>query len=312
MQSTLASIHSPRTPLRILALFTAVFCLSLASLAQSPTPARKHEIWPWPGPMPIELVKVSNVESDHLFRDLTIEIKNVSAKPIYFMRLNVTLPDIILRQYPLGAMIYFGEQRLLRVHERPAVGALPLRPGETTILKFDEEKVDGFERMLAKGRFTPQQIKRVLITVTTISFGDGTGYQSGGVPYDVRSHTHSLSLLTPRGDGDSEGAQMMQVGYLTAGRDLSARLSQPTDLAALARTAQLGCCPNKCDGNFSEDECNSGCGGCCRNGAVRQSCDSPDSACSFVIFRDFPCGEFFCIESFTLPCGDRGPGPTLP
>lgn len=311
MQSTLASIRSRRTPLRILALFTAVFCLSLASLAQSPTPARKLEIRPWwPGPVAIELVKVSNVESDHLFRDLTIEIKNVSAKPIYYIRINVMLPDIIPIQYPLGAMMYFGEHRLLGLQELPAVGALPLRHGETTILKFDEEKVDSFEHMRAKYRFTPEQIKRVLITVLTISFGDGTGYRSGGLPYDVRSPTHPLSLLNPR--SDSEGAKMMQVGYLTAGGDLSARLSQPADLAALSSTAQLGCCPSKCEGNFSEDECNSVCGGCCRNGAVREKCGSTNSACSFVIFDEFDCGEFFCIQSFTLPCLEKGPGPILP
>jgi hypothetical protein len=134
--------------------------------------------------MPIEIVWVRNLrKKKHWLRDLEIEIRNVSAKPVYHVSFNLFLPDSKDdRGVHFGLYLQFGRSELLDTRERSSANDKPIGPGETVIVKVDRQPWLGYENHLI--RSVPEQASyKVRMLVVTINFGDGTGFERGGVPY---------------------------------------------------------------------------------------------------------------------------------
>ena len=57
---------------------------------------------------------------------------------------------------------------------------MPLRPGESFVLKIPENNLVGFEGLVAKGKITQSEVKTVYLMFRHLNFGDKTGFSGGG------------------------------------------------------------------------------------------------------------------------------------
>ena len=131
--------------------------------------------------LPIEIVAVRNLQRrSRWVRDLEIEIKNVSAKPIYEVYLLLSMPD---DKGPSGApkavSLEYGRPYLVHPRQRPSEDDKPFGPGETVILKVKR----GFENHWERENVQEQATYKVQLIMLAINFGDGTGFINGGIPY---------------------------------------------------------------------------------------------------------------------------------
>lgn len=139
------------------------------------------------------LHQVRNLDKEKdWFRDLEIEVKNVSDKPIYFISLGLEFPDIQAPPPPIredgrklegsviGFTLTFGNLELGDLMKLATPGDVALKPGETYVFTIPEPKAVGFESMKKRMKFSPEATNNIRVRFDTISFGDGTGFEGSG------------------------------------------------------------------------------------------------------------------------------------
>lgn len=145
---------------------------------------------------PVAIKQIRNAQSDHFLQDVEIEIKNLTNKPIYYVRLNMRFPDIEVepkRYY--GFSLYYGDIKFDRIAELASPQDQPIPPGGTTILKVPNNIWEGFEGYKSDKHLSPALTNKVEIRLEEVSFGDGTGYEYGK-PYP-RIKTSGKNLSAP-------------------------------------------------------------------------------------------------------------------
>lgn len=191
--------HRPANVSSTLKFFLYVSCLALllvagvfqAGFTQSPEGrelrARSFDR------MPLKVKEVRNLQKgeEEWFRDLEIEVENISDKPIYFISLTVEFPDIPAAppqtredgstpsRSTTGFWLSFGARRLGDVSKLATPDDISLKPGETYVFKIPEGWVKGFEHMKREKNLPPGATNKMDMEFSIISFGDGTGYISG-------------------------------------------------------------------------------------------------------------------------------------
>jgi hypothetical protein len=135
--------------------------------------------------LPIEIVSVRNFRKrQHWVRELELEIRNVSAKPIYEVYFTLFMPDDKGKGgAPCAVSLEYGRLDLIHPRQRPSADDKPIGPGETALLKVDERQSRGYEYHLGNENVPEQATYKVRLTILAINFGDGTGFVNGGVPY---------------------------------------------------------------------------------------------------------------------------------
>jgi hypothetical protein len=152
--------------------------------AQStPTPSQVQErlleyIVPSEVPIRIEVQnsqKVKDLQNANWLRDFGIKVTNTGSKPIYFMVFGVGMPEVITPGgKPLGFSLWYGRPELIDVTKKLASPAdIPIKPGESTILRIEESNLKAWERERASGHLA--DALKIIIHSQTIGFGDGTG-----------------------------------------------------------------------------------------------------------------------------------------
>lgn len=104
-------------------------------------------------------------------RNLSVRVKNTSAKPITYVQLNFSLPEARYQAGGVGFHLIYG--RNISGGERPAPDAKRLLPGEETELSFtdaDYERHRGFAEKLSG----VTDFSRVRIGMVDVQFEDGT------------------------------------------------------------------------------------------------------------------------------------------
>jgi hypothetical protein len=191
--------HRPTNAPAPLKFFLYVSCLALllaagvfqAGFTQSPgeRKLRTHTF----DRMPLKVKEVRNLQKgeEEWFRDLEIEVENISDKPIYYISLIVEFPDIPApppqmrgdgstpSRSTTGFWLSFGARRLGDVKKLATPDDISLRPGETYVFKIPEGWVKGFESMKREKNLPPQATNKMDLEFSIISFGDGTGYIAG-------------------------------------------------------------------------------------------------------------------------------------
>ena len=182
---------TPRFLLTAPTLLTLVLCLFLPSpvqdAAQSDESRRELKIKTFDG-APVVVREVRNLQKDEdWLRDLEIEIKNVSDRPVYSVNMLVLFPDIpaplpVTRADGItparsasGFPLTFGSPRLGDIKELAAPEDESLQPGETYVFKVPDSRVQGLKSMERRMGLTRVNTGRIEIEITVISFGDGTG-----------------------------------------------------------------------------------------------------------------------------------------
>jgi hypothetical protein len=147
----------------------------------------------------VEIVDIRNLQSEHWLRDLEIEVRNNSNKPIYFLEVILYFPDIpkitdaegIERGF--ATSLIYGRRELAKLKQQTNLEDVPIQPGGKCILRIPEPKWKGIESHLAKNNISQSTIKRIRLRVYTLNFGDGTGFKIGA-PYSVKQSPISNSL----------------------------------------------------------------------------------------------------------------------
>ena len=137
--------------------------------------------------LPIEIVAIRHLQrKEHWIRDLEIEIKNVSAKPIYGVYLTLSMLDDTPRGVPTAVGMGYSRFELVHPKEHAAASDRPIRPSETAIITVAEPEWRGYERHLGDDRVPEEATQKLRLAIVAINLGDGTGFINGGVPYPDR------------------------------------------------------------------------------------------------------------------------------
>lgn len=175
---------------RIFALMLLGLATGVPGSGQTPAPLRQYSLMPFHShDAPLEIRRVRNLQTEHFVRDLEIEVKNVSPKPIYYIRLGMFFPDVKMNGKTYGFALRYGRLDLVDVDQFAGADDKPLQPGETYVFKVPDGLWDGFENYLSQNDVPAASVQTLKFRFDTINFGDGTGFVAGGDPYQSRK-TH--------------------------------------------------------------------------------------------------------------------------
>jgi hypothetical protein len=237
-----------------------------------------------PRGMPAEstaaIIDIRNLDSEHVLRDLEIEVRNNSPKPIYFMRVELDFPDFIIPG-PDGVLRHVGEKLIYGRIEMAAITELanawdkPLNPGETYVFKIPERSWLPYERTLAARKETEAIIKKIGVRLTVVNFGDGTGYKFGHFYPQQQSSIHAPPQL--------------KAALFTSSVDENNIFPSPasysinSNVSSLSISPQLGCGPAQSNCHLYDevnDNCRGGApDGCFKTTYLQSTASSPDPLC---------------------------------
>lgn len=128
-----------------------------------------------PKHLPIK-IKIKNLQNEHWLRDLEIEVTNKATKPIYYLKISVSTPEIKKRGWEMGYMLRYGRSALLDFQEPILPEDVPIKPGETVVLKYPESDWRSWEDYATKINLQKSEPKKVKIMFHALNFGDKTGF----------------------------------------------------------------------------------------------------------------------------------------
>ena len=144
--------------------------------------------------MPVLVKEIRNLnKGDDWYRELEIEVKNISRRPIYYISLGLEFPNIPPDTPPFtapppradgsmpargttGFSVDYGASRLSDLRVLAGPDDVPIKPGESYVFKIPEARVRGIEWMNQNMNLPPDAWKQIELSLDLISFGDGTGY----------------------------------------------------------------------------------------------------------------------------------------
>jgi hypothetical protein len=156
---------------------------------------------------PVAIKEIRNAQSDHFLRDVEIEIKNITNKPIYYVCLYIQFPNIKVESRGYYAFsLHYGDTRFDRVAELASPQDQPIPPGGTITLTVPSDIWEGFEWYKNEKNLPPAATNTVEIRLEEVSFGDGTGYDYGKPYPRTRSSGKNLSS---KSKGEIAGKQLI-------------------------------------------------------------------------------------------------------
>ena len=248
--------------------------------------------------MPVEFKEVRNLQSrnEGWFRDLEIEVRNVSDKPIYFMEVSIDFPNVIAptptphpetMYIPRGVIrfgITYGAERLINVHELAGPDDVPIKPGETYVLKVPESMVMGFDYIKKeKKNLPPKAWNKVELWLHIVNFGDGTGFAGG------QKVSYSEKVGAKPAGRKTAPPFVSKVNWVG-----SSRASPLTAFTSAAAIPQTSGCPSGCDRYFIESNPNTA--SCIDSSTPPVVCArplaiiKPTAQCSMFVTEPVKCG----------------------
>jgi len=134
-----------------------------------------------------------DLENENWARDLEIEVKNTGGKLIYYLFFHLHVPEAKIQDSYQSFSLVYGRVALSKWEERPTPEDVPIKPGETIILKIEEDQLRGWDQARGLG-LTPKHIHGVRLLFQDLSFGDGTGFD-GGAPWPRPSTKNGSASL---------------------------------------------------------------------------------------------------------------------
>jgi hypothetical protein len=126
----------------------------------------------------IQVTSIKNLTSDNFLNDLSVEMKNISAKPIYYILVYIFFPE---SKKHIGTTIavsmQYGNPKLVSVvSEKASAEDVSIAPGDSVTLTLDKGPAKGLIKNLEKGTVPLEALGNLKLFVQAISFGDGTGF----------------------------------------------------------------------------------------------------------------------------------------
>jgi hypothetical protein len=158
--------------------------------------------------------EVKNLKNDKWLGDFQLEITNTGDKPIYFLSLALSLPDVTTSDgTTVGFSIHYGRSQLGDIKTKAEAEDVPIKPGEAYVFSFREIEVTSWERFKQREKKTDP--KKLILHFQIMSFGDGTGlWRSDGIPSPrAPGDKSSLSGCKPRSNLAEPGMKALQVPW---------------------------------------------------------------------------------------------------
>ena len=143
---------------------------------QSSSQERTHKVVEanWPDGV-LEVKRVNNLQSRSFPTDFQIEVKNISNKPIYSIRMDVIVHRV--GQISLGFFLNYGRRELFEFNQPVTDKDVPLLPGESCILTANSQWRQELMPMYKNNdEAYARDTNRVSLAFQRLNFGDGTGY----------------------------------------------------------------------------------------------------------------------------------------
>jgi hypothetical protein len=111
--------------------------------------------------------------------DLELEITNTGQKPIYEVSILLIVPDNTdPNGLETGYDLRYGRIELVSLTEPLRPDDVPIRPGESAVIKLPEIHIKNWKKGRTKGnKVNP---KKLSLWVQGLNFGDGTGFGPWG------------------------------------------------------------------------------------------------------------------------------------
>lgn len=275
-----------------------------------------------------------DVKNDKWMRDFEFEVTNIGNKPIYFLAFVVTLADVTA---PNGTNIafplHYGRTELGNLENKAWPEDIPIKPGETYVLKPYETNIRGWD--LFRRNHNKLQPKKLIFKFQELSFGDGTGFwTTDGIPFpeppkqksglgrceQEQNKSDPKAAIGWRTTLNSWGAtfsaDILPAKFVLA-NFLSLNPSKPVSLKPNPQPQD--CCPgNDCGRGKSSRGYR--CYGCPPvRMAISASCSDQTAACITVTQETLTCTidtqpeqEYLCAEDTISSCGSTTPPPPPP
>jgi hypothetical protein len=145
----------------------------------------------------IAVTAIRNLGEEAWLERLEIEVKNLTTKPVSYLLILVVFLDVKRAgpdgvSHPQVMLLTYGRGDLLRDGKVATADDIPIEPGESYVFRLPEgdRKVLGSD--LAAGIVPESAVKRFVISVDSVSFGDGTGFKSGK-PFSTNRRSSTMT-----------------------------------------------------------------------------------------------------------------------
>lgn len=126
--------------------------------------------------LPVKVRAFKNLQSEHWIKDLEIYIENKSLRSIYFLGLHFGFPEIQIQGGTYGFSVPLGDTRLKYENERASDSDKPLiPPGKEITVKLPDKEAKWLAFYIEKNGPPEAAIRKILLSITQINYGDGTG-----------------------------------------------------------------------------------------------------------------------------------------
>jgi hypothetical protein len=160
-----------------------------------------------------------NLDNQDWARDLELEVKNVGDKPIYFLLLQLHVPEAKIGNGYQNFTIVYGRVGLSDLNVKPTIEDVPIKSGETRILKIEDVGVRGWEAAIQRG-LVPPRIHGVRLVFEDLSFGDGTGYEGGSPRPEADKKGSPGACLQPPNDYGGKTDRALSLNRVTDAQSL--------------------------------------------------------------------------------------------
>lgn len=126
---------------------------------------------------------IKDLRNEKWHQDFQLEVTNTSDKPIYFLVVWLILPELVNPSgRPDGFSLTFGRMDFVDFDMRPNSTDIPLAPGGTHIFEIPDQFQKGWAAH--KQRDNVSDPRRLELSLTQLSFGDGSGFIGhDGIPF---------------------------------------------------------------------------------------------------------------------------------
>jgi len=130
--------------------------------------------------------KALDLNNKNWFRDIEIEVTNTSDKPIYFLSMDVIMPDVLdERGIRVTFPLTYGRGDFYDHDAKPLPEDIPIEPKATHVFTFEETWKRGYEAW--RNRNHKGDPTKLELWISHLSFGDGTGFTSmSAVPFPIK------------------------------------------------------------------------------------------------------------------------------
>lgn len=169
-----------------------------------------------------------DLKNEKWAHDFEMEVTNTGNKPIYEFYLLLVTDVKATAGFRVVAPVYYGRSELGTISTLAGPDDIPLKPGESVILKIHPGQLEAWDYMRRKeNRPHPKEIQ---VRLEGLSFGDGTGYGGeDGVALPRKPEQSNLDRCIPQ----KNKSRPQSLEWLANARQRKANRSSSVDLPAM-------------------------------------------------------------------------------